>query len=157
MCQYWKNNFQKQSTQAPTKRTEESGSPVKKILSLLINLPELCQQIPSDLNLHTFNFKGVEIIDRIVEICQSQPHISTAALIEHFRDASFFQHLAPLSKHYDHLDNDQKTLEFNDLMNHLLNKSQKIQIDALREKQMQTGLTAEEKQQLVQLLTTNVN
>lgn len=151
------HQFKKQAQVRPKRQQESSKSPVKKIISLLVNLPTLHKLIPETLDLHAFQFKGVEIIDRIVEICQSQPHISTAALIEHFRNASFFQHLAPLSKHYDHLDNDQKTLEFKDLMNHLLKKAQQKEIDALREKQMQSGLTIEEKQQLVNLLTTKVN
>lgn len=151
------HQFKAAPTQVPVKKENRSHSAVKKIISLLVNLPKLHQEIPEDLDLHAFEFKGVEIIDRIVEICQSQPHIRTAALIEHFRNASFFQHLAPLSQHYDHLDDEQKTLEFKDIMTHLQHKAKQNAIDALREKQMQFGLTTEEKQQLVKLLTSKVN
>jgi DNA primase len=127
-------------------------NPLRKLISLLLNSPELCAKLPEELNLRNLSFKGVGIIDKIVEIFGDNPHISSAAMLEHFRDTDYSKYLGHLMSIHDHLDDKQKHLEFNDLIKYLLKMTSQQEINRLREKQLQQGLSSEEKQKLVQLL-----
>ncbi|MFC3194456.1 DNA primase [Marinicella sediminis] len=137
---------------SPQKQQFLNDNPNRKMISLLLNNPALCEKIPDDLNLHILSFKGVEIIDRIVEIHRANPHIKSAAMLEHFRHTDYNQFLGFLMNMYDHLNAEQQNLEFEDLMNFLNKQINQVKIARLREKQLQEGLSSEEKQALVQLL-----
>jgi len=145
-------NPAKPSTPANKKQQFFQDNPNRKLISLLLNNPQLCEKIPAELNLHNLSFKGVEIIDRIVEIQRLNPHIKSAAMLEHFRHTEYNQFLGFLMNMYDHLNHDQQNLEFDDLMSFLSKQVNQVEIARLREKQLQTGLSSEEKQALVQLL-----
>ena len=109
------------------------------------------------MNLGILSFKGTEFIDKIIEIYRHNPQISAAAMSEHFRDTTYGPHLGRLMRLYDHLDEQQKALEFDDIMSHLLRLASQVRIDHLRDKQMRLGLSSEEKQILVQLLQQKTN
>ncbi len=134
------------------KEQPKSDNPMRKLISLLLISPDLCAKIPKDLNLNSLSFKGVEIVDKIVEIFNTNPHIRSAAMLEHFRQSDYRQYLGFLMSMYDHLDEAQKTLEFVDLINYLSKLTSQLKINRLREKQQEKGLDKEEKQLLVQLL-----
>ncbi len=127
-------------------------NPLRKLISLLLNSPELCAKLPEELNFHNLSFKGVEIVDKIVEIFNTNPHIRSAAMFEHFRESEYSNYLGQLMRMYDHLDDKQKYLEFDDLVHYLLKMTSQQEINRLRNKQLQYGLSNEEKQKLVQLL-----
>ncbi len=138
--------------QPKQQQTQHGENPLRKLISLLMNSPNLCAKMPQALNLHKLSFKGVEIVDKIVEIFNANPHISSAAMLEHFRDSEYSKYLGQLMRMYDHLDDQQKHLEFNDLVKYLQKMTSQQEINRLREKQLHTGLSNEEKQTLVQLL-----
>lgn len=146
-----------EATRPQTKKVPQSDNPYRKLISLLLNAPQLCEKIPDGLNFHSLSFKGVEIIDKIVEIYRHNPQISAAAMLEHFRDSEYSQYLGHLMRLYDHLDDQQKTLEFEDLIKFLQKLTSQMEIDRLRNKQMQSGLDHAEKQALVQLLRQKTN
>ena len=150
-----------QSNQPVTQNNEPSVSgsqnPLRKVISLLLNSPQLCEKIPNDMNLGILSFKGTEFIDKIIEIYRHNPQISAAAMSEHFRDTTYSPHLGRLRRLYDHLDERQKALEFDDIISHLVRLTSQVQIDQLRNKQMHAGLSSEEKQTLVHLLQQKTN
>lgn len=133
-------------------KSAKSDNPMRKLISLLLISPELCNKIPKQLNLSNLSFKGVEIVDKIVEIFNTNPHIKSAGILEHFRHSDYSQYLGYLMSMYDHLDEAQKNLEFDDLINYLIKLTSQLKINRLREKQLEKGLNNEEKQLLVQLL-----
>lgn len=141
----------------PDKKMSTGDNPLRKVISLLLNSPQLCEKIPNDVNLCNLSFKGTEIIDKIVEIYRLNPQINAAAMLEHFRNTEYSQYLGHLMRLHDHLDDEQKALEFNDIMNYLHKLTSQVQIDRLRNKQMQSGLDNAEKQTLVQLLRQKTN
>jgi hypothetical protein len=57
---------------------------------------------------------------------------------------------------YDHMDETELTSEMTDLVSHLEQMTTRSKINQLREKQLQDGLTDQEKQQLIALLTKNI-
>ena len=148
----------KQQSKAKSTQTNSPGdNPLRKLISLLLNSPHFCKNIPKDLRLSRLSFKGVEIIDKIVEIQSINPQINAAAMLEHFRDSDYSPYLGHLMRIYDHLDDSQKALEFEDIINYLNKLTSKVEIERLRNKQMQSGLDNSEKQTLVQLLRQKTN
>jgi DNA primase len=140
-----------------TEKQPTGDNPLRKLIGLLLNAPHLCANIPNQLNLSRLSFKGVEIIDKIVEIQRHNPQIKSAAMLEHFRDSDYSPYLGHLMRLHDHLDDEQKTLEFEDIINYLNQLASKVEIERLRNKQMQSGLDNAEKQALVQLLRQKTN
>lgn len=141
----------------PQERPSYGQNPLRKLISLLLNSPQFCDKLSKNLNLHTLSFKGVEIVDKIVEIHRNSPQINAAAMMEHFRDSEYSSYLAHLMRIYDHLDDSQKALEFDDIINYLKKLTSKAEIERLRNKQLQSGLNSAEKQTLVQLLREKTN
>ncbi|VAW47135.1 DNA primase [hydrothermal vent metagenome] len=147
---------QKPKAQNPEKNPS-GDNPLRKLISLLLNSPHFCENIPNDLNLSRLSFKGVEIIDKIVEIQRHNPQINAAAMLEHFRDSDYSPYLGQLMRIYDYLDDPQKAMEFEDIISYLNKLTSKVEIERLRNKQMQSGLDSDEKQNLVQLLRQKTN
>ena len=145
-------NVKREPPPKNNKNPTKSDNPMRKLISLLLISPDLCTKIPKELNLSSLSFKGVEIVGKIVEIFNTNPHIKSAAMLEHFRHSDYRQYLGYLMGMYDHLDDAQKTLEFDDLIHYLNKLTSQLKINRLREKQLQKGLDSEEKQLLVQLL-----
>ncbi len=141
----------------PQNKSSLGENPLRKLISLLLNTPQFCNNLSKDINLHTLSFKGVEIVDKIVEIHRNNPQINAAAMMEHFRDSEYSPYLAHLMRIYDHLDDAQKALEFEDITKYLKNLTSKAEIERLRNKQLQSGLDSAEKQTLVQLLREKTN
>lgn len=141
----------------PQEKTTTGDNPLRKLISLLLNTPQFCESMPNELNLRKLSFKGVEIIDKIVEIQAHNPQINAAAMLEHFRDTDYSPYLGHLMRIYDHLEEHEKALEFNDIIHYLSKLTSQVEIERLRNKQMQSGLDSAEKQTLVQLLRQKTN
>ncbi len=153
VSQITQQQFQLAATQPQRNSVQIENSPVKKLVSLLVDQPSLHKLVPKEFKFVEFDYKGVALIDKIVEICRLCPQIGSATLIESFRDESVYDYLVPLARQYNHLDDKQKYNEFKDIITYLQKRARQSQIDSLRERQMKYGLTQQEKQQLVSLLT----
>ncbi|MCX7554543.1 DNA primase [Marinicella sp. S1101] len=147
-----KNPIKPQQTGSDT-----NDNPLRKLISLLLNTPQLCENLSNQLNFDTLSFKGTEIVDKIVEIQHNNPQINSAAMMEHFRNSQYARYLGHLMRMYDHLDDTQKALEFEDIVSYLKKLSSQAEIERLRNKQLESGLDSAEKQALVQLLREKSN
>ncbi|KAA3649677.1 MAG: DNA primase [Proteobacteria bacterium] len=131
-------------------------NPMRRLLSLILNQPSLCEQIPKSLEFGLLPYKGAEIINKVIEIQADYPQINPAALLEHFRDSDYVSNLNRLMVVYDHMDAAELASEMADLIAHLEQLTTTSKVNQLREKQLQGGLTDLEKQQLVALLTKKI-
>ena len=148
-----------QSRPKPSNRQHSSSThlnPMRRVLALILNQPNLCEQISKNLDFSLLPYKGAEIINKVIEIQAGYPQINSAALLEHFRDSDYVSNLKRLMVVYDHMDEAELTSEMADLIAHLEQLITTAKINHLREKQLQDGLTDQEKQQLVALLTTKI-
>ena len=131
-------------------------NPMRRLLTLILNKPALCEDIPDNLEFDLLPFKGAQIINKVIEIQADYPQINSAALLEHFRDRDFSSHLNQLMVVYDHMDEAELDSEMADLTAHLEQLTTTAKINHLREKQLQGGLTDSEKKQLITLLTKKI-
>ena len=142
--------------QTPKIQSIDQWTPVRKAIAILLNKPELITNLPENLRLSQLTLNGVNILTEIVDFCRLNPHISTAALLENFRQHHAYSHLSSLVTVSLNLNDEQLLLELNDIKNYFEKSIQKSMIDDLRNKQAQYGLTAVEKTQLVELLSNQI-
>jgi len=144
-----KRPVQKQSLVGPL-------NPMRRLLALVLNIPQLCERIPKTMNPRQLPFKGGEIVHKMIEIQANNPQIKSAALIEHFRADGYVENLTRLMAVYREMNESEMQAEMDDLINHLEQMTTTDQINRLREKQLREGLSDTEKQQLVALLTKKI-
>ena len=134
----------------------EQWTPIRKAIAILINRPSLVVNFPKELAFNEIKQNGTNILKEIVEFCHSSPHISTAVLLENFREHQAFSHLSSLATVSLDLNDEQMHLELKDIKKHFEKTIQKHKIARLREKKAKSALTEEEKTELVNLLTNQI-
>ena len=135
----------------------DQWTPIRKAIAILLNQPNLVVNLSENHEFSLLEQNGINILIEIVDFCRINPHISTAALIENFRENKAYSHLSSLVSVPLNLNSEQMLLELNDIKKYFEKSVQKIKIDGLRKKQRQGGLNAAEKTQLVSLLTDKIN
>ncbi|WP_395374563.1 DNA primase [Marinicella sp. W31] len=136
---------------------EKNLTPAKKLLSILLQHPGSVEHIPEDIPWHYIKDKRIEFIQKVIEICRQNPHITTAAALENFRGTEYFDRLGPITQHLKPLSVEQKILELQDIVAYFQEKIRQYRIRQLREQQLAEGLTPEQKQELVALLAQQIN
>lgn len=143
-------------TEAPrtAARQQSRMTPLRKAIILLLQHPQLvehCHDLPS------LDQPGWPLFKAMVELLKQQPKLSTAAIVEHWRDKAECQQLHLLAQVdlplLDRLDSDKLALEFIDILNDLgRRQSDEWQINTLFNKLRQQNISDAEKIQLEQLI-----
>ncbi len=134
----------------------DQWTPVRKAIAILLNQPNLVINLPPEINFNQIQQNGTDILQKIVELCRKSPNINTASLLENFRNEATYAHLSALTSTPLNLNDEQMLLELKDIKKHFEKSLRRIKIDRLRQKQANDGLTNEEKQKLVELLTNQI-
>jgi len=132
-------------------------TPAKKLLSILLQHPDSVKHIPDDIPWYHIKDKRIEFIQKVIEICRQNPHITSAAALENFRDTEYFEKLGTITQHLKPLSVEQKMLELQDIVAYFQEKIRQYRIKQLRERQLAEGLNPEQKQELVALLAQQIN
>tara|TARA_B100001057_G_scaffold423044_1_gene444938 strand:+ start:18656 stop:20401 length:1746 start_codon:yes stop_codon:yes gene_type:complete len=139
------------NTKVDKKPLINSGpSIVRRAITLILNNPEAGKML--DINkLNNLNRAGIDLLSSLIKTTQSEPSITTAGLLERWRDDKQGQHLGklvvtdlPKSEEFD------AVAELEECLNQLAVASHKERIELLIEKQRFGGLTEEEKLELKQ-------
>ncbi|HHL32235.1 MAG TPA: DNA primase [Oceanospirillales bacterium] len=150
-----KVDFNIREKKANTKNVDQ-WTPIRKTIAILVNQPNLVLKLSENLAFNQLNLNGVKILTEIVDFCRRNPHISTAALLEHFREHKAYAHLSSLATVTLNLNSEQLLLELKDINIYFEKSIQKHRINELRNKQATNGLTTAEKTQLVELLSNQI-
>lgn len=75
---------------------DRSRSPVRVAIRLLLEQPELCQQIERPLGIEDLDAPGIALLIELLELLWASPHISSGAILEHWRGRAEEHHLARL-------------------------------------------------------------
>ena len=135
----------------------QQWNPVRKAIAILLNSPHLVEKIPETTDLALLNQNGTKILTDIIDFCRSNPHITTAGIIEGFQQHKASQHLSQLAAIPLDLNSDQLIFELDDILSYFAKTIEKNEIETLRRKQSESGLTQNEQQRLVELLTKQIN
>jgi DNA primase len=131
-------------------------TPVRLAIALLLNQPALAGGLPELAWLKTLELPGIPLLMEIIETLQSNPHISSASLIERYRHSEHYRHLSKLMEWTSPQDNvgDQQAL-FLDVIGMLDRKRRDQRTDQLLIKARGGKLSIVELAELRRLLYNN--
>ncbi|WP_150540277.1 DNA primase [Actinobacillus vicugnae] len=135
-----------------TQTLQIKRTPMRLLIALLLQHPELVKFVPDISALKTLQEPGFELLLQLVDVCQQKVGISMGALLEHWRDQPDYRTLELLAN-WDHLvtpENIEST--FIETLDFLYAKLVEKRIEALIAKDRTVGLDATEKQELVMLI-----
>lgn len=136
----------------PRAAARQTPSLVRSAIRLLLQRPELAQQVASPRELAGLELPGAALLLEIIELLTQRPHLTTSALLEHWRDSEQGRHLFTLAQQGMLLspDHDDLVREFTDSIERL--RQQRRQQRRLDLEQRFATLGEEEKQEYIQLL-----
>ena len=133
-----------------------SGGPsvVRRAITLILNHPEAGQTLDVEA-LAGVQRAGVDLLSALIETVQSEPNITTAGLLERWRHDEKGRHLGKLAAEDVPVDEDfDPAAELAECLQQLALIGCQERIAVLIEKQRVTGLTEDEKSELMQLMET---
>jgi DNA primase len=126
---------------------------VRRALELALHYPAAAATLNVPPELMRVEKKGISLLASILEECRSSPHITTAGLLERWRDEPQAPHLGKLAGGELLIDADQAGQELQDSLDKLVREAGPDQrTDWLLKKAGETGLDPGEKQELRDLL-----
>ncbi len=138
---------------APKRRQPSaSGGPsvVRRAITLLLNHPEAGHKLDIE-GLAGVQRAGVDLLSALIETVQSDPNITTAGLLERWRHDEKGRHLGKLAAAGVPTDEEfDVAAELNECLQQLTLAGRKERIEFLIEKQRVTGLSDDEKSELIQ-------
>ena len=82
---------------SPGKNKRQSPSLVRKVISRLLHYPSLGSGVTTTAHLRSLELPGVALLLELIETLEDNPHLTTGALLERFRDHESGRHLAKLA------------------------------------------------------------
>jgi DNA primase len=126
-------------------------SVVRRAITLLLNNPQAGDKLDVE-KLAGVNRPGVDLLHKLIETVQEEPHITTAGLLERWRDDEQGRHLGKLAAvELPEEDEFDPAAELAACLDQLALAGRRERIDFLIEKQRLSSLTDEEKSELRQL------
>jgi len=147
-----KSQLSKFITTAPTPShsIKLQRTPMRLGIALLVQQPSLIQYIPADFAL--LQLPGSELLKEIVVLLQHENELSTATVLENFRDKPNSEMLYKLAAWEHGVPEEGIAKEFQDVLNHLMKQQRDIVIENLLKKANLNTLTEEERQLLQGML-----
>ena len=128
-------------------------TPMRLLIALLLQNPALAKHVPDLTPLSELNEPGFALFCELAQVCQANIGISMGALLEHWRESEQFRTLELLAS-WEHMvapENLEK--EFIETLSFLYDKLVEKRVEMLIAKERTSGLSTEEKQELVLLLS----
>jgi len=122
--------------------------PVRRAIALLVSNPIFAQAKALPSGWEYLDIPGIPLLKELLELLQSEPNITTVALLERWRDRPEGRHLAKLTAGLLPLPQEGQEREFRDTLGYLSAQSRLLEWEALVAKATNEGLNEAEKQRL---------
>ncbi|MGM0677811.1 DNA primase [Ectothiorhodospira marina] len=124
-------------------------TPVRLALSLLLERPSLAARAENSAWLKSMEVPGVKLLAEVLETLHAHPHLTTAALLERWRDSAAWPHLLKLAQ-WQPPPSEEAHLErmIDDALDRLYRQYEHQRADALLARAAQQPLTEAEKAEL---------
>ncbi len=144
----------KTKTEASVKKPKRSTkiTPVRLAIALLLEHPHIVNELGDVSVLEPLNIPGVDLLTQLLKLCQQNPQIKTAQLLECFRDTTQGKQLAKLMCWQHHVEADAAADVFLDSIEKLLNNFVEQRTEFLLQKARINQITAQERQELQAIL-----
>ncbi|MDH5377197.1 MAG: DNA primase [Gammaproteobacteria bacterium] len=130
-------------------------SPVRSAITLLLHYPHLAHEDFIDLPPNSSEIAGVQLLSDIIDLVRTHPQITTAGILEHWRDTPTGNQLATLVKQDLHLGEQEVLAEFRGSLKKIGQQNLEGRMEELLNKSRYSSLNTEEKKELLQLLALN--
>ena len=130
-------------------------TPMRHAIALLLEYPHLAQAVGNPEQWARYDIAGMALFLILLEIIETDPNISTAALVERFRGtkhASAIARLASRQVAYE-AESDIPQREFRDCLSQIKRQAQQQQLEQLLQREQVAGLTEQERNDLLCLLS----
>lgn len=127
-------------------------TPMRLLIALLIQNPELSRHVPDLTPLHSLHEAGLDLLEKVTALCRERIGITTGQILEHWRDSEMSRPLEVLAT-WEHLISEE-SLEntFKETLKYFYLQVIDKNIDSLIAKERAEGLSMQERQELAQLL-----
>ncbi|HKJ08790.1 MAG TPA: DNA primase [Gammaproteobacteria bacterium] len=134
-------------------RQREMGlTPVRLAIGLLLHHPELAGQVERPRELEDIDAPGVTLLVELLEFLAANPHLNSAAVLEHWRGSDNGRHLARLLQWVPSVPEEGVAAEFLGALERLKQQKLDRRTEQLLEQARREGLTPAEKRELQRLL-----
>ncbi|TNF94323.1 MAG: hypothetical protein EP297_12045 [Gammaproteobacteria bacterium] len=124
-------------SEKPLKRPEKAKgyqkTPIRHLITLLLQRPELALQAEDIEPLGELDMPGAQLLMELLEFIRARPNIHAGVILEHWRDTDYASHLMKLAQAPVELEEHRLEAEFSDTLNRLL-ESGRSEIKRLTEK-----------------------
>ena len=139
-----------QGTRRTRRRTRSSH--VAKALQLLLNFPKIAEKAEIPDGLAECDLAGVDLLAAMLEELRDAPHLTTAAVLERWREHTAYPHLAALLEKPVLISAEQAVDELNAVLLRLMVQARDARREELLEKSRHQTLCETEKAELRELL-----
>jgi DNA primase len=148
MIQQDKKKIQPTVQRATRQSRPESNSPIQLVIKYLIHKPELALLITSTKSLERIDTNGMDFLLQLIELIRKNSQITTANILEHWRDTKYEMRLNEIASSEDILSYlDDPESQFLDAINKLYDSTEKP-LDSFKSHQSPGELTESEKDAL---------
>ncbi len=138
----------------PMKRANSSRSPMRHVIALLLQAPQLIEILPIEIDFKNSILPGSEILKQLIEIIRHAPELNTATLLEYWRDEpKIYKQLMTLATLEIDVPQAGLEQEFLGTVKRLRQLNQVKQIEQFTNKLQRGALTEQEKKILQELLS----
>ncbi|PMH39830.1 DNA primase [Vibrio sp. 10N.286.49.B3] len=127
-------------------------TPMREVIALLIQNPSYAQLVPDMSSVQDLAILGLNLFIEVLDNCRAHPHINTGQLLEHWRDNKNEALLSRLAGWEIPLVEDNQEDIFLDSLDNIFAQCVEKQIENLQAKARSSGLSAEEKRELLALM-----
>jgi DNA primase len=120
-------------------------TPMRLVIALLLQQPDFIQFIPTEQNFATLNIPGASILQQVVSLLREQPTLTTATLLEFWRDTPEYTQVSKLAAMSFAAPENGLAAEFAGAITQLADMGQDQSIEQLLQKAASSGLTEAEK------------
>ncbi|MBL1433617.1 MAG: DNA primase [Gammaproteobacteria bacterium] len=128
--------------------TQRGPSLVRKAITVLLNRPDLAATTDNTDWLKDIDQAGIVLLLDLLELLRQHPHLSTAGILEHWRDIEHGKHLSKLAAQPALLESEALAAEWEDALNRLSNAAKEAQLERLEERDRLGIASVEEKAEL---------
>ncbi|MGM0906751.1 MAG: DNA primase [Pseudomonadota bacterium] len=143
-------HFDKPQRQSRPKESVKM-TPLRKAIALLVQYPQLAQSIPVREELRELQVNGIDLLIALHKQCAERA-MTTAQVLEGWRDTEYYQPLQKLALWQHQLDEDNVEQEFNDIFIYLIDQYVEQRANALLKKEQKGALTRVERQEYQTLI-----
>jgi DNA primase len=135
-----------------SRKQMEAPSLVRKAITLLLLKPGLASAVEDSRWMTEADLPGVSLLSELIDFLHDRPHLTTASVLEHWRESPHARHLVQMASRELDLPEEGYEAEFLGVIEKIRKQGAEDALERLLRKSQYASLTPEEKTQLNNLL-----